>query len=130
MIIFRNEIDKMDVLDSVIGSKDDLKLYSLDKKNDIVKLEAIGGSLAKFETQYEMINKDKPNNLKDIEQFFVLEINLNDKDYKNVKSYVLTKDKDKRIIHREDISEVNISLQEKTKIRNFINELIDELFIK
>ena len=82
MIIIRNEIDKTDVLDSVIGCEDDLKLYSLDKENNVVQLEAIGGSLAKFETEYEIINKDNPNNLEGVEQFFILEIALDDKDYK------------------------------------------------
>lgn len=101
-----------------------MKLYSLDKENNVVQLEAIGGSLAKFETEYEIINKDNPNNLEGVEQFFILEIALDDKDYKRVKCFVLTKNKEGDIIHRENISEVNVSLQEKVKIRKFIGKLL------
>lgn len=133
MIIIRKDIKKSCVLDAVIGSEKDLKLFSLDRRNNVIELEARGGSLAKFETRYELLYEDEPDKLKDIEQFFIVKVNP--KDFKDMKISVLTCDNQGNVIHTEKLEKVYIGVQEKLVIKRFLehNDLLlpsDDIIIE
>lgn len=123
MLILNDKILDDKALGEIMDGKEDIKLYNIDKENNIIQLEAIGGNLADLTTEYEIINDYDKSNFEGKEQFFVIDVGLND--YKPRKFTVITKDSDGNVIHTQDIS-ARLSVVETKSIIEFIKSMNNE----